>query len=217
MKKYLFAGVALLMITVGSVAAEEMNWTGFYVGINSGYSFGHSDANYDPSFSVSSIDSDPDGWSIGGQVGANYQLTRESLKHVVLGLEVEASYLDVSDTIHDSVGGGNNTIKTSSDCAGTIRGRIGYAVGQFLPYFTAGVAGANAKVSATDGLLSESDFLVGWTIGAGLEYALTKNWSVRAEYLHVDLGEHTWFGGDPWKSKSSLTSETIRFGVNYKF
>jgi outer membrane immunogenic protein len=79
------------------------------------------------------------------------------------------------------------------------------------------VAGSNAKVSATDGPLTESAFLVGWTVGGGIEYALTKNWSVKAEYLHVDLGQHTWFAGEFWQSSPTSTSETIRFGVNYKF
>jgi outer membrane immunogenic protein len=207
------------MITVGSVRAGETDWTGFYVGLNTGYSFGHSDANYTvPELSAFSIDSNPSGWSGGFQVGANYQLENR----IVFGIEGEFSYVDASDTIYDSMshelrGRPNNSIKTSSDYAGTVRARLGYAVGRFLPYLTAGIAGANAKVSATDGPLSESDFLVGWTIGAGVEYALNKNWSIRTEYLHVDLGRHTWFAGKLWEASSQSTSETVRFGVNYKF
>jgi len=218
MKRHLLAGVAILQITIGSVLAGETDWTGFYVGLNTGYSFGHSDANYTaPELSAYSIDSNPSGWSGGLQLGANYQLKNR----IVFGIEGEASYVDASDTIYDSMsdahGRPNNTIKTSSDYAGTVRARLGYAVGCFLPYLTAGIAGANAKVSATDGPLSESDFLVGWTVGAGIEYALTKNWSIRTEYLHVDLGRHTWFAGKLWESSSLSTSETIRFGVNYRF
>jgi outer membrane immunogenic protein len=218
MKRHLLSGVALLLITVGSVVAEEINWTGFYFGLNTGYSFGHADAHYTaPDLSAYSIDSHPSGWSGGLQLGANYQLKNR----IVFGIEGEASLVDASDTIYDYMSAANNrpnnTIKTSSDYAGTVRARLGYAVDRFLPYLTAGVAGANAKVSATDGSLSQSDFLVGWTVGAGIEYALTKNWSVRAEYLHVDLGRHTWFAGEHWQSSSLSTSETIRLGVNYKF
>jgi outer membrane immunogenic protein len=218
MKKHLLAGVALLTITAGSVLAGEMDWTGFYVGLNTGYSFGSSDASYtDPELSAYSIDSNPSGWSGGFQVGANYQLKNR----IVFGIEGEFSFVDANDTIYDSMGDAhgrpNNSIKTSSDYAGTLRARIGYATGRFLPYLTAGGAGADAKVSATDGSLSESDFLVGWTVGAGVEYALSENWSVRAEYLHVDLGRHTWFAGKLWEASSHSTSETIRFGVNYKF
>jgi len=222
MKKHLLAGVALLVMTTGPVSAGETDWTGFYLGLNSGYSFGRSDAHYaDPSFSAYPINSDPDGWSVGMQGGANYQLTKGAFNHVVLGLEVEFSYVDVSDSIYDYAsdahGRPNNSIKTSSDYAGTLRARLGYAVGRFLPYLTAGGAGADAEVSASDGSLSQSDFLLGWTVGGGIEYALNKNWSVKAEYLYVDLGRHTWFSGKLWESSSDLTSNTVRLGVNYKF
>jgi outer membrane immunogenic protein len=222
MKKHLLAVVVLLMTTAGLVLAEETNWTGFYVGANSGYSFGHSDAHYtDPSFSGYSIDSNPDGWSVGMQGGANYQLTNGAFNHVVLGLEVEFSYVHVYDSIYDHAsdahGRPNNSIRSSSDYAGTLRARLGYAAGRFLPYLTAGGAGADAEVSATDGSLSESDFLLGWTVGGGIEYALNKNWSVKAEYMYVDLGRHTWFSGKLWESSADLTSNTVRLGVNYRF
>jgi outer membrane immunogenic protein len=221
MKKLLYA-VVFLALAVHPVPAAETNWTGFYVGLNPGFNFSHSDAHYtDPAFSIYSIDSNPNGWSIGMQAGANYQFTKGTFNRVVLGLEVDFSYVDASDTIYDSLsdahGRPNNSIETSSDYAGTIRARLGYAAGRFLPYLTVGLAGANAKVSATDGPLEQSDFLLGWTIGAGVEYALAKNWSLRAEYLYADLGQHTWFAGDPWQSSSHLTSNTVRFGVNVRF
>jgi outer membrane immunogenic protein len=222
MNRHLLAGVALLALTAGPVLAEVTNWTGFYVGLNSGYTCGDTDAHYtDPAFRVYPVASKPEGWSIGLQAGANCQLTNDAFNRVVLGLEVEFSYIDASDTIYDYLGDAhgrpNNTIKTSSDYAGTVRARFGYAAGRFLPYLTAGWAGANAKVFATDGSLEQSHFLLGWAIGAGVEYALAANWSLRAEYLHVDLGRHTWFAGAPWQSSSLLTSDTVRLGMNYRF
>jgi outer membrane immunogenic protein len=222
MKKYWLAGVAFLWLAGSPVSAEETDWTGLYVGLNSGYTFGKADAHYtDPSFSAYPIDSSPDGWSVGMQAGANYQFTNGALNHVVIGLEGEFSYVHVSDSIYDYAsdahGRPNNSIKTSSDYAGTLRARLGYAVGRFLPYVTAGGAGADAEVSATDGSLSQNNFLLGWTVGGGIEYAINKNWSVKAEYLYVDLGQHTWFSGELWESSSDLTSNTVRLGVNYKF
>ena len=217
-KIILLAGLALATATARLTAAEDISWTGYYIGLNSGYSFGNSDAKYAfPDFSSYSIQSHPDGGTVGFQVGANYEFKN----HLVAGLEAEISYTDVSDTIYDSLsdahGRPGNTIKTSSDYACTLRARLGYAVGRFLPYITAGGAGANAKVSATDGSLSQSDFQLGWAAGAGLEYAVNNNWSVRFEYLHIDFGSHTWFAGQLWQSSSTLTSETLRFGINYKF
>jgi outer membrane immunogenic protein len=222
MKRHLPVAVAFLVLAAGSVVAAETDWSGVYFGLNSGYTFSRAQAHYTaPAFSTYKIDSDPDGWSVGGQLGANYQLTNGTLDHVVLGLEVEFSYVHVYDTIYDHAsdahGRPDNSIKTSSDYAGTVRARLGYAVGRFLPYVTAGGAGTDAEVHATDDGLSQSDFLLGWTAGGGLEYAIDKNWSARIEYLYADFGRHTWFSGKSWESNSGLTSNTIRFGVNYRF
>jgi outer membrane immunogenic protein len=222
MKKLWPAVVVAVAMNIGLVSAADTNWTGFYVGLNSGFNLSQSDAHYsDPAFRIYPIDSNPDGWSIGMQAGMNYQFANGSFDRVVLGFEAEVSYVDASDTIHDDLsdahGRPNNSIKTSSNFACTIRARFGYAVGPFLPYVTAGLAGTDAKVSATDGPLEQTDLLPGWIVGAGVEYALAKNWSVRAEYLHVDLGRHTWFEGAPWESSSLLTSDTLRFGVNFRF
>jgi outer membrane immunogenic protein len=217
-KSKFLAGLLVTTASICSASAEDIDWTGYYLGINSGYNFGHSDAHYlNSAFSAYGIKSNPDGDSVGFQAGANYEFQN----HVVAGLEAEISYADVSDRIYDTLSDAHsrpgNTINTSTDYASTARVRLGYAVGRFLPYVTAGWAGANAEVSATDGPVSQSDFQNGWTVGGGLEYALNKNWSVRAEYLHVDLGTHTWFGGELWQSSSALTSESLRFGINYKF
>ena len=216
--KILMAGSMIAATIALSAAAEEINWTGYYLGINSGYSFGQSDAHYlNPAFSSYAVKSNPDGGTVGLQVGGNYEFKN----HLVAGLEAEISYADVSDTIYDTLsdahGQPGNTITTSSDYAATARLRLGYALGRFLPYITAGGAGADAKISATDGPVSQSDFQLGWAVGGGLEYAVNKNWSVRVEYLHIDLGSHTWFAQQLWRTSSTLTSGTLRFGINYKF
>ena len=220
MKLAKIIALAGLMVTTSAVcsAADEINWTGCYIGINSGYSFGQSDAHYlNPAFSSYAVKSNPDGGTVGFQFGGNYEFKN----HLVVGLEAEIFYADVSSTIYDTLsdahGRPGNTITTSSDYAATARLRLGYALGRFLPYLTAGGAGADAKISATDGPVSQSDFQLGWTAGAGLEYAINKNWSARLEYLHIDLGSHTWFAQQLWRTSSTLTSETLRFGINYKF
>jgi len=217
-KIMLLAGLAATTATVQQALAEDINWTGYYIGLSSGYSFGKSDAKYDNSlFSAYPVKSHPTGGMVGFETGANYQFAN----HLVAGLEADISYADVSDNIYDSLSDAHsrpgNWIKTSTDYAATVRARLGYAVGNFLPYVTAGGVGADAKVSATDGPVSQSDFLLGWTAGAGVEYAINKHWSIKAEYLHLDLGQHTWFGGELWRSTSKLTSETARFGINFKF
>ena len=92
------------------------------------------------------------------------------------------------------------TCETSNNWLGTARGRIGYAFDRFLPYFTAGAAFGDIK--GTVGAVNDfSATKVGWTGGAGVEYAFIDNWSAKLEYLYVDLGKATCAaacsGGDP--------------------
>jgi outer membrane immunogenic protein len=68
----------------------------------------------------------------------------------------------------------------------------------------------------------------GWAAGAGLEWAFTRNWTVRLEYLHLQfngVGDNFksfgTVGGVPFTSTSSGSAnvgiDTVRVGVNYLF
>jgi outer membrane immunogenic protein len=135
---------------------------------------------------------------------------------------------------------------------GTLRGRVGYAAGGLLVYGTGGLAYGQVSMngSATlDGLFtgtsasmvlcsgandttssycpfanwSNNATRVGWTLGAGVEGALFGNWTVKIEYLHVDLGNvSTTFATDgvfPGQGSinSRITDDIVRLGLNYKF
>src|SRR5262249_57445721 len=76
--------------------------------------------------------------------------------------------------------------KTESNWLGTFRARIGYAWDRVLFYGTAGGAGANLQTSLS-GLPVQNNAEFGWTAGAGLEVAFAHNWTVKFEYLFVDL------------------------------
>ena len=69
------------------------------------------------------------------------------------------------------------------------------------------------------GFGSFSETKVGWTVGGGLEYAFTDNWTTKLEYLYVDLGNTTCnaacSGGDPFDV--TFKTSIVRGGVNYKF
>ena len=75
---------------------------------------------------------------------------------------------------------------------GSIRGRVGVAFDRLLIYGTGGAAFGgfnNNYVNTLNGLTDSFNHTrVGWTAGGGVEYALTNNWSVRAEYRHTDFG-----------------------------
>jgi outer membrane immunogenic protein len=185
-------------------APSYASWTGFYVGINGGYGFGTSDWNT-PAVSV-----DPQGGLVGGTIGYNYQTGSW-----VWGLEGDFDWADIKGDTTCGLG----TCETKSDWFATARLRVGYGgSGNWLPYITGGAAFADVK--ATNSLLtSASKNMFGWTVGAGVEYAMVTNWSVKVEYLYADLGSF-----DCGVSCSAtvpdnvdFTINIVRAGVNYRF
>jgi len=83
---------------------------------------------------------------------------------------------------------------------GTTRGRIGYANDQWLIFASGGVAYGEVEVNGVAQLplqvagppsfnapwtWSNSKTKVGWAVGAGAEYAITRNFTLKAEYLYV--------------------------------
>jgi len=59
----------------------------------------------------------------------------------------------------------------------------------------------------------------GWAAGVGVEHAIANNWSLKLEYLHLDLGHKNFefpaFPGLPSRVNEKL--DIVRVGVNYKF
>ena len=112
--------------------------------------------------------------------------------------------------------------KSTVDWFATVRGKIGYKVAPGLaPYLTGGLAIGGVKNTATidTSTFSNSDTRTGWVIGGGLEWAFAPNWSVKAEYLHIDFGSASLAGAVP--TGVTLTSNKVdnsldiaRVGVN---
>jgi outer membrane immunogenic protein len=118
---------------------------------------------------------------------------------------------------------------------GTLRGRVGYAVNNFLPYITGGPAFGKVE-SNLHLFVPPSGFIMdgsntttraGWTIGTGFEYGLTRNWTVGVEYLHVDLGHANVtatattppfvFPGEAISMNQHFTADIVRGVVNFRF
>lgn len=196
---------------VMSPVAVAFNWTGLYAGVHGGYAWGSASTAYD-NISAPAVDLKPSGGYGGAQIGMNYQLPQ----NFVIGLEADVSFGDIEDTADDPLSPGD-TITAKTEYSGTVRGRLGYAFGRALVYGTGGLAWAHTKVSASAGGISDAATVAGWTAGGGIEYALNNHWSVRAEYLHVGFGNHTWFAADPWASTGDSSADTVRLGANYRF
>jgi outer membrane immunogenic protein len=184
------------------VAPAYANWTGFYVGINGGYAWGTS--NWD----IPAIGTDPSGAVYGGTVGYNIQTGTW-----VWGLEGDFDGSSVKGSVA-CVGG---SCETKLPWLLTGRMRLGYAAwNNWLPYITGGGAYGNVKATSPFGDASKSEW--GWTAGGGLEYAFGANWSVKAEYLFVDLGSFDCdiaCGATP--DNVSFKSSIVRAGINLRF
>lgn len=216
----------------------SFTWTGFYAGLNAGYGRGNLDtdlkavpttgANNLPAAlgfglngGLARVKDTANGFIGGGQIGYNYQLD----PHWVVGAEADLQYAGL-DSKKTFIGDQNIpvTVKTQLDWFGTARLRAGYAFDNVLIYGTGGLAygRVKSKVSAGTSVLSGSETKFGWALGAGAEYALTQNWTVRAEYLYVDLGKaetvkQAVSNIAQVTAKADVSVHTVRAGVNYKF
>jgi outer membrane immunogenic protein len=215
MKKFLLAGASLLAMGIVSASAADLparmpakapvyvppmeySWTGFYLGLNGGYGFGRS--NYSgPGGSF-----DAGGGLFGATVGYNWQTGP-----LVFGLEGDIDW----SGMNGSGACGLTSCSTRNDYLSTIRGRLGYAMGRWMPYVTGGAAIGNVKTSIA-GFGDTNNTKGGWTVGGGIEASLMGPWTAKVEYLHVDLGDaDTAIPG----TSSRFTSDIIRGGINYKF
>jgi len=196
-------------------APTVYNWTGFYFGghIGGGYA---SSSWSDPFTSVNDNFNSGAGFLGGAQVGANYQLNM-----FVLGAEGDFSWTDLKGSGLDSLG---DTISTNTEWTSTITGRIGAAFDRLLVYGKGGLALAEDQSSLTDlgGNIATTSFVrTGWTVGGGLEYALSENWSARIEYDYLGFGSQplnftTPLLG-PVTSNASLDVQEVKAGINFRF
>lgn len=205
-------------------AAPIFTWTGFYVGLNAGAAI--NDSKYNWSGFFNNYGQSGVAFTGGGQIGYNWQTGP-----LVLGLETDINYRGSSSNNNAWGLGGSNS---GSGYFGTVRGRLGYAIDRLMIYGTGGLAYGNANfptnVLGVDNFGTPRFFVgnnnngtrLGWTLGAGAEYALNPHWSVKAEYLYVDLGKSTVgyvdaFSGLPVSMQARNSDHIVRAGLNYRF
>jgi outer membrane immunogenic protein len=162
----------------------EQTWSGFYVGGLVGYGFGEAGAI------------EPDGFLGGITAGINYQVDQ-----FLFGAETDIVAASISE---------EGATDFEMDWIGTVRGRIGFAFDRFVVFGTGGFAWTNAEF---DGVGNDSNFHGGWTVGGGVEAAITGNISAKAEYLYMDFTDELYAPG----GVIGPDLHTFRLGVNYKF
>ncbi|MET3602010.1 outer membrane protein [Martelella mangrovi] len=193
------------------------NWQGFYVGGVGGWVWTEAEPN---TFRIRQSSLDSNNGLIGGFVGYNYQFEN----NFVLGVEGELDYNFGADDQNLDVllNGSYQPMNGKLDLqwGGSIRARAGYAFDQALIYATGGweVVGARLKASGPGGSIDTDDQAFnGWTIGAGAEYAFTKNLFGRVEYRysHFPKVDHP-FGFDNSFSVKSHQNR-VQIGLGYSF
>ena len=196
--------------------APVWNWTGFYIGVNGGYSWGRSsrDLNFFNPLNGVTLASgtgggrDMNGGLFGGQLGYNWQTS-----NWVFGIETDAQWTGqkgsttvlcpVAGCFPTAVAAGTGVgagLTDKLEWFGTFRGRGGVLVTpSVLLYVTGGAAygslqtevglsGFTATGIPVTAIGTRSTDKFGWTVGGGIESMFAGNWSGKIEYLYVDLG-----------------------------
>ena len=244
MGKLLLGGAALIAVAANTALAADLgpapapyykapaippiyDWTGFYLGAHGLYSWTHNNfqtVNTATGQEFAPGSNDTSAAHFGGQIGYDYMLRSRWVLGVVADIN---SGVDRTNTF----GSLKVTTRTEGDTvvSGTFRARAGYAFDTLLLYGTAGGTwndGHNTRtqIAGTVGnagpgtVETASTSHIGWTVGAGLDYAFARNWDVFAEYRYVGNPDvNVTFPIAQRSTTNDVTTNVIEVGVNYRF
>jgi opacity protein-like surface antigen len=206
-----------------TTAWHTYNWTGAYLGGFVGTTWG----DQDWFTSVINTRDEPrfQGYVAGGQAGYNVQAGR-----VVYGIEADYGWSNAKGA--RACTGGTSPFffncEAEVNSLASLTGRVGHTWGRALFYVKGGLAAGEATVQTSQNqnlptppsntaVNGESQWLFGWTVGAGMEFALTDRWSAKAEYMYYDLGQDRYRIDNGLTAEADTRGNTVRIGVNYHF
>ena len=191
------------------VSVPTFSWTGFYIGAGAGFNaLATHDVipAYPSNFTLSST-----AFAIGGKAGYNYQMP----SNIVLGLEAAGAFTFNNSSHFSGFPGETYTVKQNFQ--GDVVAKLGYAFDRFMPYIKGGVAFANLNNlhynTGTFG--SRSATFTGWTVGAGIDYALTDNWIIGLDYAYASYPSKRFVYGGPNTLRPN--TNTVLASLSYKF
>ena len=189
------------------------SWTGVYAGIQAGYGVGDASGTQNGGgtfFPVVPYSIDPHGFIGGGHLGYNHQIGQW-----VFGLEGDLEAANVKGLTTQTAAGLPYFFNTDAQMLASVRGRAGIALDAWLLYTTGGVAWANVDTPPLNALSSTR---TGWTLGAGVEYALNPNWTTRLEYRYTDFGRERAPGAEAASfDDNAFSFHALRVGLTYRF
>jgi outer membrane immunogenic protein len=228
MKKELLVAVLLAAIPGSAMAADlpgwppaptpvyprtpvvlGYNWSGLYLGINGGDTRGRARLDF-PATATTTGNFNTTGAVFGGTVGANMQFGV-----VVVGVEGDLDWANIRGSSGCPVPAIGFICQSSDTWLGTTRGRLGFASNEWLLYGTAGGAFGDVRAGLA-GTSPQSVTRLGWSAGAGFEYTFLQGWSLKAEYLHVDLSTANCASCFAVVNVP-YSAEVFRAGLNYRF
>lgn len=196
------AGAADLRVKARPMVVPVYNWTGCYIGLSAGGKGVGMDETVNTAaagiFPAAALDlgrREAETWLAGAQAGCNYQSG-----NWVFGVEADGHAQRWGQT--DILAGAvlppfvnGSTFALYSDWQASARGRVGYAMNRTLFYGTAGAAFTEVRASTNwlpnpplpGVLVNQSKTLTGVTVGAGVEHAVTDNFTLGLE------GRYTWY------------------------
>ena len=218
---------------VEAPVSQPYDWTGFYLGMHLGDSWGRSNWTTSPDLSGSlnlfqryDAFTNTGSWLAGFQLGYNYMLPNR----VVIGAQADLSAPSWPSLNGISIGGASTLVspilgpESYTETVlyfGTLRGRVGYAPGNWLIYATGGLAWTYDQLTLTqaDGT-TDLPFLwrLGWAAGAGVEFPVAPNWTGSFEYLFTGYGNSSvGFANAGQRFNSDFSLHQLRLGLNYRF
>lgn len=213
------------------VAPSSFDWTGLYIGPQLGYSWNtdatrDTDANTGAFNGVGSGINAGDKFFGGGQIGYDYMFA----SHLVLGVEADLLLKRGSSATNANA---TNTLsvtnRTSGNFSGVLDARLGYAIGDFMPYLIGGWAWTTSDNTRTQnigivglagpGTVEKASVARnGWNVGGGLAYRFLGNWTVFGQYAYTKYAATTIsFPIAQRAYKSKLDNNALSLGLNYKF
>lgn len=196
---------ALALAASDASGSASGRWDGGHVG---GFLAYTRSGLYDSSGPIEGLDSF-EGWMAGLDAGVDFTLDGG----VVAGVVGDIAWADIAavDPVNGDVG--------RIGWAGSVRGRVGIDAGTFLPYVTAGLAMAGAEFDSEDGLETVSGTHMGWTVGLGVEAALSEQISIDLLYRYSDYGtvDYAYTSPGPATVKRGLTAHQLSLGLNFAF
>jgi outer membrane immunogenic protein len=234
------ATAALCFGAAGNVSAQDIlrqmyspvaaaTWTGFYAGGNFGYGWARDSSSVDASNGGQAASSFTiKGVNAGGQIGANLQFSGPWMTGIESDIQKSWQRFDGPNgnlsNLNSAAGFAlPTTERVSLEWFGSTRARFGYAASAVLIYGTGGVAYGQVKTKGgANGFtqINDSPVKFGWAAGGGIEAMVSRNVSIRGEYLHLDFGGTTeayGAGGLTANLHQKITNDIVRVGVNYMF